>query len=47
MNKLVYFEQTTDVNVAIEREKQIKSWSRARKVKLVDTINPEWKEIEL
>ena len=47
VNKLVYFEQTTDVNVAIEREKQIKSWSRARKVKLVDTINPEWKEIEL
>ena len=39
---LVYFEQTNDVYSAIEREKQIKSWSRARKNALVETQNPTW-----
>lgn len=39
---LVYFEQTNDVYAAIEREKQIKSWSRARKNALVETQNPTW-----
>ena len=45
IRKLVYFEQTTDVRVAIEREKQIKSWSRAKKNALVESINPEWKDL--
>ncbi len=39
---LVYFEQTTDVRAAIEREKQIKSWSRDRKNALVESQNPTW-----
>ena len=39
---LVYFEQTTDVRAAIEREKQIKSWSRSRKNALVESQNPTW-----
>ena len=39
---MVYYEETTDVRSAIEREKQIKSWSRDRKNKLVETMNPEW-----
>ena len=47
IRKLVYFEQTTDVRSAIEREKQIKSWSRARKNALVETMNPEWKDLYL
>ena len=47
VEKLIYFETTTEILSALEREKQIKSWSRARKIKLVDTKNPEWKEIEL
>ena len=42
IHKLVYFEQTTDARAAIEREKQIKSWNRARKNKLVETMNPAW-----
>ncbi len=42
INKLVYFEDTNDVSVAIEREKQLKSWNRARKNALVETINPDW-----
>ena len=37
--KLVYFESSTSVTSAIEREKQIKSWSRARKDQLIDATN--------
>ena len=40
VTKLVYFEETTDVEVAIAREKQIKSWKRARKVDLIMESNP-------
>ena len=42
VTKLVYFEQTTDVLSAIEREKQIKSWSRDRKTSLIFEMNPKW-----
>ena len=45
VNRLVYFEQTSDVRVALEREKQIKSWKRARKNALVETINPGWEDL--
>ena len=45
VDKLVYFEATSDVRAAIEREKQIKSWSRARKNELVASANPEWKDL--
>ena len=44
-NKLVYFEQTTDVESAIEREKQIKGWTRYKKNKLIESLNPEWKDL--
>ena len=40
INKLVYFEMTNDARSAIEREKQIKSWNRARKDALVESQNP-------
>ena len=39
INKLVYFEQVNDVVSAIDREKQIKSWSRKRKEELILSIN--------
>ena len=42
VTKLVYFENTTDVHAAIEREKQIKSWKRAKKNALVSEKNPDW-----
>ena len=42
VTKLVYFEVTNDVRSAIEREKQIKSWNRARKDQLVESQNPTW-----
>ena len=41
-HKLVYFEETSDVNAAIEREKQIKSWSRDQKTDLIFKMNPHW-----
>ena len=47
VHKLVYFEQFEDVHAALEREKQLKKWSRAKKNGLVETANPEWKEILL
>ena len=47
VHKLVYFEQTSDVNEAIAREKQLKGWLRAKKNALVETINPEWKDLSL
>ena len=40
LTRLVYFEDTSDVEAAIAREKQLKSWSRARKVALIDAMNP-------
>ena len=47
VHKLVYFETTTDVRAAIAREKQIKSWSRARKNALIETMNPKWEDLSL
>ena len=43
--KLVYFEETSDVTAAIEREKQIKSWSRNRKTDLIFEKNPHWVDL--
>ena len=41
----IYFECTSDVKAAIEREKQIKSWNRRKKNILVESKNPEWKDL--
>ena len=42
---LVYFEAAGDVRAAIAREKQIKRWSRARKVALIESDNPAWGDL--
>ena len=42
LNKLVYFEETNDINAAITREKEIKKWRREKKDKLVNQLNPNW-----
>lgn len=42
---LVYYEMTSSIDSAIEREKQIKGWLRAKKIALVDSLNPEWKDL--
>ena len=45
VSKLIYFEQTADVNAAIEREKQIKSWKRDRKLALIMESNPRFLDL--
>jgi putative endonuclease len=47
LNRLAYCEEHADVRVAIEREKKIKRWRREKKVALVESINPEWKDLSL
>jgi putative endonuclease len=43
--RLVYYENTGDVIAAIEREKQIEGWVRRKKVALVSSANPQWKDL--
>jgi len=45
LNKLVYFEGTTDVRSVLEREKQLKNWHRSWKINLVNEFNSEWKDL--
>ena len=45
LQQLVYFEQTDDIRVAIEREKQLKGWRRARKIELIEATNPNWEDL--
>ena len=45
IHKLVYYEYTINAKVAIEREKQLKGWNRARKNALVNSKNPTWEDL--
>ncbi len=45
LTQLVYYETTSDVRDAITREKQLKGWLRAKKVALIESINPEWDDL--
>ena len=45
LHRLVFFEQTPNVRAAIEREKQIKGWSRKKKINLIEAVNPGWKDL--
>ena len=47
VTKLVYHESTSDVGAAITREKELKGWRRAKKFALVESSNPEWKDLAL
>ena len=42
---LLYVERLSDAIAAISREKQIKRWRREKKVKLIDSVNPQWKDL--
>jgi putative endonuclease len=44
-NRLVYYEFTGDVMSAIAREKEIKKWRRAKKVRLIHSLNPKWQDL--
>jgi putative endonuclease len=43
--RLVYCETTRDIRAAIGREKQIKGWTRRRKLELIETLNPDWSDL--
>jgi putative endonuclease len=45
LDRLVYFEESDDVHAALMREKQIKAWTRARRVALIVSLNPEWDDL--
>ena len=45
LHKLVYFERFSNVLEAIGREKQIKGWSRFKKVALIESVNPKWLDL--
>ena len=42
---LVFFESTSDARVALNREKQIKGWSRRKKLELIRGSNPAWEDL--
>ncbi len=45
VHKLVYYDSVEDVISAIEREKQIKSWVRQKKIDLINKFNPDWHDL--
>ena len=45
VTKLVYFEETSDVQSAILREKRIKKWNRKWKIRLIKQLNPDWNDL--
>ncbi len=45
VKKLVYYETTNEVIVAIAREKQLKKWRREKKIALIESMNPAWKDL--
>ena len=47
VSSLVFFETTSDVEVAIAREKQLKGWRRSKKVALIESTNPGWNDLSL
>jgi len=45
ITRLVYFEEFADIGAAIAREKQVKAWTRARRITLVEGRNPCWRDL--
>ena len=43
--RLIYFESTADIQAAIAREKEMKSWNRKRKERLIRKMNPGWEDL--
>ena len=42
ITRLLYFEETRDIHAALAREKQLKGWTRAKKLELIASDNPQW-----
>jgi len=47
VDKLMYFEEFTDINEAIKMEKQLKKWNRQWKIELIEKENYEWKDLAI
>lgn len=47
INRLVYYEVTESAESALVREKQIKGMARNKKIKLIESINPDWKDLSM
>ena len=47
IEKVVYFESGYSINDAIEREKRIKGWGRAKKIDLIEKQNPKWRDLQI
>ncbi len=45
VEKLVYFEQCPEADIAIAREKQLKNWRRDKKIRLIEGLNPDWHDL--
>ena len=45
VTRLVYYEEFQQIDDAIVREKQLKGWRRAKKVRLIESMNPEWRDL--
>jgi len=45
IDMLAYCEDTDDVEAAIRREKQIKGWRRSKKIELIESTNPQWRDL--
>lgn len=45
IDRLVYFEGTSDIESAIKREKQLKGWNRKWKIELIEKNNPKWDDL--
>lgn len=43
---LIYWERFSHINDAISREKEIKGWTRAKKIELIKTLNPKWNTLD-
>jgi putative endonuclease len=47
INRLVYYEACETLETSLNREKQLKGWTRAKKIALIESVNPEWKDLNL
>jgi putative endonuclease len=45
IDMLVYYEVTSDIGEALTREKQIKAWRRSKRIALIESVNPHWRDL--
>ena len=45
VHRLVYYEDVNNIQSALQREKQLKRWTRKWKIELIEKVNPEWRDL--